>query len=121
MASLELRDEIQGYLAKTFGAFRSCHCGVVSPEHNEVFEVVEPLQTCHTSTYSGMDEHGNLPTGVYKIERHEVRDGGGSHYIYLAELGSSRKASFYCGYGVASLRHWREMVDWRGVRKPSII
>lgn len=86
--------------------------GIMIPPPGVLIEVVELLQTCHSTSGSGLDyKNGNsIPQGIYEVGRLTV--GFSSFWSSLQSLqGRENTIRFCAGYGD------RITIDWRGAKK----
>ncbi len=116
--------KIREHLLKEFGAVRSCHCGVVSPEYGTVFEVTERLATCGVIKDGGLTEP-ILEPGIYRVTSIQFRSD--YHVLHLHELSTGRDISMFSGsqgsvsYGDESRLAVDpdDTMDWSTIRKPA--
>lgn len=84
-------------------------CGVPLPPVGMVIKVTEPLEVCHPSSHSGLDEEKRLPPGTYLVTSWEL--GNTSHFIRMARVDAAGKKEggvYLCaGYAHESLMDWR--------------
>lgn len=104
---------INSYLVEAFGDLRGDERNnVPCPPPGVLFEVLEPIETCHPCCGLGLEKinrHNCLPEGQYKVVSWE--NDRGSHKLYLEDQSGERVWCFYGSDMDGSC------MDWRVVKK----
>lgn len=107
---------IHEHIRTFFGRFQGGCCEVIAPPHGARIRVVKPIQTCHPSSGSNLDENQCIPVGEYTVGR--MTSDSSSHGLSLEPIpaGESAKKIFFCA-GYADLGIGQGLIpDWRGAQ-----
>ena len=104
--------EVEKYLMSEFGNMQTFDGCVMMPPRKAIIKVEEPLQTCHPSSGSGLDESNCIPPGIYEVG--EMSAGMTSHWGNLSQtLWGGHDVRFCAGYCDIS---GNNTIDWRGAK-----